>query len=134
VRLELGPRDVTNHSVALARRDMPGREGKQLVSQDGLAGRVAALLEEIHHNLLARATAFLDARTHDVETYHDFQDAVAGGFARVWWAGSNEDELKVKEETKATIRCFPFEQPGGSGRCFYTGRPATQIAIFGRSY
>jgi prolyl-tRNA synthetase len=113
---------------------MPGREGKQLVSQDGLAGRVAALLEEIHDNLLARATAFLDTRTQDVETYHDFRDAVATGFARVWWAGSNDDELKVKEETKATIRCFPFEQPGGSGTCFYTGRRADQIAIFGRSY
>jgi prolyl-tRNA synthetase len=59
---------------------------------------------------------------------------VKGGFARVWWAGSDEEEKRVKEETKATIRCFPNEQPGGQGTCFYTGKPANKVAIFGRAY
>jgi prolyl-tRNA synthetase len=134
VRVEIGPRDVANHSVGLARRDVPGREGKQFVSQDGLDVSIASLLKEIHHNLLKRATAFLGERTRDVSNYAEFQEAVATGFARCWWAGSNEDELKVKEETKATIRCFPFEQPGGHGSCFYTSKRAERVAIFGRSY
>jgi prolyl-tRNA synthetase len=134
VRVEIGPRDVANHSVGLARRDVPGRNGKQFVSQDGLGASIAHVLEEIHDNLLKRATAFRDERTWDVSNYEEFQEAVATGFARCWWAGGNEEELKVKEETKATIRCFPFDQPGGSGTCFYTGKRAERVAIFGRSY
>jgi prolyl-tRNA synthetase len=133
-RIELGPRDVENHSVALARRDVPGREGKQFVSQDGLAAVVSQLLVEIQANLLAKATRFRDENTHDVTNYADFQTAVQTGFARVWWAGSAADETRVKEETKATIRCFPLEQPEGEGVCFYTGKPAQQVAIFGRAY
>jgi prolyl-tRNA synthetase len=134
LRVEIGPRDVANHAVGLARRDVAGREGKQFASQDGPATRITDLLEDIQRNLLERATAFRDERTCDVTNYKAFQEAIASGFARVWWAGDNEDELKVKEETKATIRCFPFEQPGGRGTCFYTGKPADRIAIFGRSY
>jgi prolyl-tRNA synthetase len=84
--------------------------------------------------LLARATQFRDANTHDVDNYEDFKTAVQTGFARVWWAGDNAEELRVKEETKATIRCFPFEQPQGTGTCFFTGRPTGQIALFGRAY
>lgn len=133
-RVEIGPRDLEKNSVALARRDIPGRDGKQFVSQQGLAGTIGDLLEEIQQNMLARATKFLDDNTQNVDNYADFQDAVKGGFARVWWAGSDEEEQRVKEETKATIRCFPFDQPGGSGTCFYTGKPADKIAIFGRAY
>lgn len=133
-RIEIGPRDVANNSVALARRDIPGREGKQFVSQDGLAQTVQQLLDEIQANLLARATKFRDDNTHEVTNYDEFQTAVQTGFAKVWWAGSNEDEQRVKEETKATIRCFPLDQPGGSGTCFYTGKSADRVAIFGRSY
>ncbi|MCB9431712.1 MAG: proline--tRNA ligase [Ardenticatenaceae bacterium] len=133
-RIEIGPRDVANNSVALARRDIPGREGKQFVSQDGLAQTVQQLLDEIQANLLARATKFRDDNTYEVTNYDEFQTAVQTGFAKVWWAGSNEDEQRVKEETKATIRCFPLDQPGGSGTCFYTGKSADRVAIFGRSY
>lgn len=133
-RIEIGPRDVEKHSVALARRDVPGRDGKQFVSQDGLAQTVAALLVDIQQSLLDRATQFRDANTHDVSNYDDFKEAIQTGFARVWWAGSREDEQRVKEETKATIRCFPLDQPDGRGTCFYTGQPADKIAIFGRAY
>lgn len=134
VRLEIGPRDLEKNSVALARRDVPGREGKQFVSQDGLVQTVQALLTDIQANLLAKATQFRDANTHDVTSYDAFKEAVQTGFARVWWAGDDADELKVKEETKATIRCFPVDQPNGRGVCFYTGKAAAKIAIFGRSY
>lgn len=134
VRIEIGPRDVAKHSVALARRDVPGREGKQFVSQDGLAQTVPTLLDDIQASLLARATQFRDQNTHDAANYDEFKTAVKTGFARVWWAGDNDDETRVKEETKATIRCFPLAQPGGAGTCFYTGKPAHKIAIFGRAY
>jgi prolyl-tRNA synthetase len=133
-RIEIGPRDLEKNSVALARRDIPGREGKQFVSQEGLNQTVADLLEEIQQNLLDKATKFRDENTHDVDSYDDFKEAVKTGFARVWWAGDNDDEVRVKEETKATMRCIPFDQPGGSGTCFYTGKQATQVAIFGRAY
>ena len=133
-RIEIGPRDIAKHSVALARRDVPGREGKQFVSQDGLAQTVQTLLDDIQASLLARATQFRDQNTHDAANYDEFKTAVQTGFARVWWAGDNDDETRVKEETKATIRCFPLEQPGGGGTCFYTGKAAHKIAIFGRAY
>ncbi len=133
-RVEVGPRDVAKNSVALARRDIPGRDGKQFVSQEGLAQTVQDLLVEIQQNLLDKATKFRDENTFDVDNYDDFKTAVKTGFARVWWDGTNADETQVKEETKATIRCFPFEQPEGTGICFFTGRPASKVAIFGRAY
>lgn len=133
-RIEIGPRDVEKNSVALARRDIPGRDGKQFVSQDGIAQTVGDLLVEVQQALLDRATKFRDDNTHGVDNYDDFKTAVSTGFARVWWAGDTADETRVKEETKATIRCFPIDQPGGSGTCFYTGKPADKIAIFGRAY
>ena len=133
-RIEIGPRDVAKNSVALARRDIPGRDGKQFVPQAGLAQAVTDLLADIQAGMLAKATQFRDDNTQDVADYAGFKTAVSTGFARVWWAGDNVAELKVKEETKATIRCFPFDQPGGTGTCFYTGQPAQQVAIFGRSY
>ena len=133
-RIEIGPRDLVKNSVALARRDIPGREGKQFVSQEGLNQTVSDLLEEIQQNLLDNATKFRDENTLDVDNFEDFKEAVKTGFARVWWAGDNDDELYVKEETKATHRCIPLDQPGGSGVCFLTGKPATKIAIFGRAY
>ena len=133
-RVEVGPRDVAKNSVALARRDISGRDGKQFVSQDGLVQVVQELLVEIQQNLLDKATKFRDENTFDVDNYDDFKTAVKTGFARVWWDGTNAEETQVKEDAKATIRCFPFEQPEGTGTCFFTGRPANKVAIFGRAY
>jgi prolyl-tRNA synthetase len=133
-RIEIGPRDVQKNSVALARRDVPGREGKRFVSQDGLAHNLGDLLVEVQAAMLAKATRFQEEHTYEPVDYEGFKEAVKDGFARVWWAGDNDDELKVKEETKATIRCIPLEQPEGKGTCFYTGKPADRVAIFGRAY
>jgi prolyl-tRNA synthetase len=133
-RIEIGPKDVAKNSVALARRDIPGREGKQFVPQEGLADTVQNLLDEVQAALLERARTFRDENTHDVGDYDEFKEVIKTGFARVWWAGSDDDEQRVQEETKATLRCFPLEQPGGSGTCFFTGKPAEQVAIFGRAY
>ncbi len=133
-RIEIGPKDIAKNSVALARRDVPGREGKQFVPQEGLVNTVQNLLDEVQVSLLERARKFRDDRTHDVDNYDDFKEVIQTGFARVWWAGSDADEQRVQEETKATLRCVPLEQPGGSDVCFYTSQPADKIAIFGRSY
>jgi len=134
VRIEIGPKDVTNNVAALARRDKPGREGKQFVSQEGLAQTVKGLLDTVQEALLERARRFRDERTYTVDNYDDFKEAIKTGFAKVWWAGSDADEQQVQAETKATLRCLPLEQPGGSEVCFYTGKPADRIAIFGRAY
>ncbi|MFZ2618077.1 MAG: proline--tRNA ligase [Anaerolineae bacterium] len=136
LRIEIGPRDVQNGQLVLARRDIPGREGKRSIERAGAAATVQQALTEIQANLLARATAFRDANIVDVGSYGELKEVLdgPGGFCRAWWDGSSEDEDRIKEETKATIRCFPLEQPEGSGTCFYTGRPAEKVALFGRAY
>jgi prolyl-tRNA synthetase len=135
VRLEVGPKDVDQNQCVLARRDKPGKEGKQFIPQEGLAARVRDLLDDVHHNLLRQATEFRESNTHDITTYAQLGEIVErGGWVRGWWAGSNEDEKRVKEETGATLRCFPLDQPGGNGTCFLTDQPASQMAIFARAY
>src|SRR5215216_5040759 len=114
-RGEIGPKDVEKGSVALARRDRPGREGKSFVSQEGLAATVNELLAEIQTALLKRATAFRDANIHEPKDYEDLKRIVADGWAFAYWCESAECERKVKEETKATTRNIPFHQPEGEG-------------------
>ncbi len=135
VRLELGPRDVQNGTVVAARRDIPGKEGKRFLQQAGIVEQVKALLDEIQASMLAQATAFRDANIFDVHSYDELRDVVeAGGFARGWWNGSNEDIARIKQETSATHRCYPLEQPGGEGTCLISGKPADKIAIFAKAY
>ncbi len=136
LRVEIGPRDVAKKAVVLARRDVPGREGKIFgVPVEEAPARIAQMLDEIQAALLLRATEFRDANIHDVTSYEELKEAVgAGGWARGWWAGTSEEEVRIKEETGVTIRCIPFEQPEGSGRCLYTGRPAEKVALFAKAY
>ncbi len=134
VRLEVGPRDVQNNTVVLARRDQRGKAGKIFVARDELKTALPTLLVDIQASLLAKATQFRNDNTFDIKSYDELKEAVGKGFARGWWAGSSEDEKRIQEDTKATLRCFPLDQPGGSGTCFLTGKAASKIAIFGRSY
>ncbi|MBZ0299862.1 MAG: proline--tRNA ligase [Anaerolineae bacterium] len=135
VRLEIGPKDVENEVAVLARRDLPGKEGKQTVSQANIAAVTLELLDDIQANLLSQAAAFRDANIFDVRSYDELKQVIdEGGWARGWWGGSDDDERRVKDETGATIRCFPFEQPGGSGSCLLTAGPASQVALFARAY
>ncbi|MFN2284706.1 MAG: proline--tRNA ligase [Anaerolineae bacterium] len=134
LRIEIGPRDVANKQVMLARRDIPGREGKTPVSMEGLETTVAEMLVTIQQAISQKALDFRESHTRDVSTYDEFKEAVETGFARAWWAGDAEDEARIKDETKATVRCIPTEQPGGEGVCIYTGKPATEVAIFGKAY
>jgi prolyl-tRNA synthetase len=135
VRLEIGPKDVANNVVVAARRDILGKEGKRTLGQDGLAGSAAALLDEVQQNMLAQATAFLNANIFDVTSYDELKQVVeSGGFARGWYAGTSDDDRRIKADTQATHRCYPVEQPSGSGQCFLTGQPAQRVAIFAKAY
>ena len=134
VRVEIGPRDVAKGSVALARRDIPGRDGKQFVPQEGLPIVVSQLLEDIHQAMYAKAQNFLESHTYRPKDYGELKEAVKDGFVRVWWDGTTEDEMKIKEETKATLRCLPLDKPEGKGICIYSGRETDRVAVFGRGY
>ena len=134
VRIEVGPKDVDKGSVAISRRDIPGREGKQFVSQDGLTERIVGLLDEIQSAVYDRAYKFRADHTHDVSTYAELSEAVKTGFARAYWAGSSDDEKKMQEDLKATVRCIPLDQPGTSGKCIITGQETSQQVIIARSY
>ena len=134
LRVEIGPKDVQKNSVALARRDIPGREGKSFVPQEGIADTVRAMLDTIHDNLLARATAFRDSHIFDPQDYAELQETLKEGWAYSWWCGDAACEAKVKEDTKATTRCIPFDQEEGSGKCIVCGKEAHQKVYFARAY
>jgi prolyl-tRNA synthetase len=134
LRMEIGPKDVQKGTVALARRDRPGREGKSFVSQDQIAGQVAEMLTEIQASLYDRAVAYRDSNIHDPKDYEELKEVVKGGWAFSWWCGSSECEAKVKEDTKATTRCIPLDQPGGTGPCVVCGGQATEKVYFARAY
>jgi prolyl-tRNA synthetase len=134
VRIEVGPKDVEKGSVAIARRDVPGREGKSFVPQEGLTARILALLDEIQQGLFDRALKFREERTADVQTYAELKAQIERGFARAYWAGSVEDEKRIQDETRATTRCIPLDQPGATGICVYTGKETTQQVIISRAY
>ncbi len=134
VRIELGPKDLEANAVTLARRDRPGKEGRETVPMDALLERLPRLLDEIHDSLYQRARAFLEANLHEPETYDDLREIVKDGWALAWWCGDEACEARIKEDTKATNRCIPLEQPGGEGPCVVCGRPAREKAIFARAY
>jgi len=134
LRIEVGPKDVEKGSVALARRDIPGRDGKSFAPQTNLAASVTGLLSEIQASLLKRATDFRDSHIFDPGTYDELKEVVQNGWAFSWWCGSRDCEAKVKEDTKATTRNIPFEQPGGTGKCIVCGEKAEQKVYFARAY
>lgn len=135
VRLEIGPRDVQNNAVVAARRDIPGKEGKRVLSQDQIAIQIEALLNEVQAGLLAQATTFRDSSITDVSSYDELKTVVEnGGFARGYWAGTDDDEARIKTETGATNRCFPLDQPEAAGKCFFTGKESQRIALFAKAY
>ena len=134
LRIEIWPKAVEKSSVALARRDVPGRDGKSLVSQTALASTVNGLLSEIQSSMLKQATDFRDANIHEPKTYDELKQIVQNGWAFAWWCGKAECEAKVKEETKATTRCIPLDQPAGSGECVVCGETADKKVYFARAY
>jgi prolyl-tRNA synthetase len=133
VRVAIGARDMENQTVELARRDT--RE-KQTVSQDGLEIHIAQLLNEIQENIYNKAETFRDEHITEANSYEEFQTLLDGktGFIAAHWDGTTETELKIKEETKATIRCIPLNNKQEEGICIYSGKPSTQRVLFARAY
>jgi len=137
VRLAFGKRDLKNNVIEVARRDT---KEKKSVPLEGIADYVENLLEKIQQNLFDRAKAYRDNNTYKVDTWEDFVDVVdnKGGFAYAHWDGTVETELKIKELTKATTRCLPFENPFGeeeeAGKCILTGNPSKRRVLFAKAY
>jgi prolyl-tRNA synthetase len=133
VRVEVGPRDLEKGQVVLVRRDTGEKE---FVAREALQRRLPDLLEEIQRGLYDTALSFREANTHVVDDYDEFRTRLEekGGFFYAHWDGTAETEARVKEETKATIRCLPFGQPDEDGRCMVTGRPSPRRVLWSRSY
>jgi prolyl-tRNA synthetase len=134
LRIEVGPKDVEKGTVALARRDRPGREGKSFVPQVGISDTVVALLAEIQQALYDRALSFREAHIAEPADYDALKDAVQTGWAYSYWCGSRDCEAKVKEDTKATTRCIPMNQLLPPGKCIVCGQPASDKAYFAKAY
>jgi prolyl-tRNA synthetase len=134
LRIEIGPKDLAKQQVMLARRDLPGREGKHPAPWTGLADVLQQTLDEIHDSLFQRADAFRRSHTRAPANYDEFKQVVQDGWADAWWCGQAECEAQIKEETRASTRCIPLDQPGDRGTCIRCGAPATQRALFARSY
>ncbi|MBX9570055.1 MAG: proline--tRNA ligase [Candidatus Obscuribacterales bacterium] len=134
VRFNIGPKDVQKNVVEVVRRDTG--EKMRDYSTENLPAKVDELLKTVQKAIFERALTMRTENTATVDSYDQFKKQLAdkGGFVMAYWAGSSEDELKIKEETKATIRAIPFNQEAGTGKCFYTGQPATQKALFAVAY
>ncbi|RDB05874.1 proline--tRNA ligase [Runella aurantiaca] len=133
VRLAMGARDLENGTVEVARRDT---KEKMTVQLEGIVDRIETLLEEIQQNIYDKALAFRTANTHHVDDYGEFKQVLdeKGGFILAHWDGTPETEERIKEETKATIRCIPYNAPEEEGKCILTGRPSSRRVLFARAY
>jgi prolyl-tRNA synthetase len=137
VRVELGPKDLANNCCVLARRDLPGKESKEMgVPLGGAAKRIVELLQKMQADLLERARKYRDANMHRVDSYDDFKKRLEdeGGFYLAHWDGTRETEDKVAAETKATIRCIPFFADKEPGKCMVTGKPSAARVVFAKAY
>ena len=132
VRLVLGARDIENNTIEVMRRDTLEKHSASL---DNIEEYVANLLEEIQQNIYNKALSHREKMTYTVDTWEEFKERIEeGGFILAHWDGTTETELKIKEETKATIRCIPLDGDKTPGKCIYTGKPSTQRVIFARNY
>jgi len=132
VRLGLGMRDLENGTVEIARRDTLTKESRPL---EGIAEHIVKLLDEIQANIYAKALKFREEKTIRVDSWEDFKTEIEkGGFLVAHWDGTAETEEKIKNETKATIRCIPNDAVVEEGKCVYSGKPSKMRVIFARSY
>ncbi len=133
IRIAIGARDMVNGQVEIARRDT---KQKQTVPQEGLDAFILNLLEEIQQNMFDKALWFRDEHITVADNYEHFKKLLdgKGGFISAHWDGTSETEQKIKEETKATIRCIPLNNKLEDGTCIYSGKPSTQRVLFARAY
>lgn len=132
VRIAAGPRDVENNSVELARRDTLE---KTTVTIDNIEDYITNLLDEIQNNIFQKALDFRKSRTVKADTWEEFKEQIENSmFVYAHWDGTPETEQKIKEETKATIRCIPLDDDFEDGKCIYSGQPSKRRVIFARAY
>ena len=132
VRLVLGARDIENNTIEVMRRDTLEKHSASL---DNIEKYVVNLLDEIQQNIFNKALKHREELTYTVDTWEEFKEKIEeGGFILAHWDGTTETELKIKEETKATIRCIPLDGDKTPGKCIYTGKPSAQRVIFARNY
>jgi prolyl-tRNA synthetase len=132
IRLAMGPRDIENNTVEIARRDTLTKE---TISMENVIDEVSQQLKNIQKNLYERALTFRNANMKEINSYEEFKEEIEkGGFLLCHWDGTSETEEKIKEETKATIRCIPFDLDKTPGKCMVTGKPSAQRVVFARAY
>ncbi len=133
VRLAIGPRDLENKTIEVARRDTLQKE---TIPLERLNDHIPLILDEIQKNIYNKALNFRKENTHYIDYWSEFIEILdnQGGFIMAHWDGTTETEEKIKEETKATIRCIPFDSPDEKGKCIYSGKPSDRRVLFARSY
>jgi len=132
VRLAIGPRDLENGTVEMARRDTMEKETLRM---ENIAEKIENLLKLIQKNIYQKALDFRTENTFTVDTWDDFKVQIEkGGFVLAHWDGTSETEQKIKEETKATIRLIPIDDKKESGNCIYSGNPSERRVVFARAY
>ncbi len=133
VRIAIGPKDVANGTIELARRDT---KTKQIAQASQAVAEVQTLLADIQQSVYQRAKAYLDGHITRVDTWEEFKDVLEqkGGFISAHWDGTGETEDRIKAETKATIRCIPLHNPAEEGTCIFSGRPSRERVLFARAY
>jgi prolyl-tRNA synthetase len=137
VRVELGPKDLAKGTCVLARRDLPGKEAKEMgVPLTKAATRIAEMLQAMQTALFERARKFREANTYEINSYDEFKKKIEepGGFLLAHWDGTRETEERIAAETKATIRCIPFDRKKEAGTCMVTGRPSPGRVVFAKAY
>jgi len=133
VRIAIGPRDLESGTVELARRDT---KEKKVYAFGEVATIITPLLDDIQSTIYQRALKFKEEKTTYVDTYEELKKVLdeKGGFVMAHWDGTAETEAKIKEETKATIRCIPLDAPEENGKCVYSGKPSDKRVVFARAY
>lgn len=133
LRIAIGPRDIANNTIELARRDTLE---KSIVNMNELSKVIPKTLKDIQENLFQRALKHRDDNTSKVDTWEEFKEVVngPGGFVEAHWDGSSETEEKIKQETKATIRCIPLDSKDEEGLCIYSGKPSSKRVLFAKAY
>ncbi|WKV10884.1 proline--tRNA ligase [Marivirga harenae] len=133
LRIAIGPRDLANGTVELARRDT---KEKQTVNIEGIESTIENTLELIQNNIYKKALDFRTSNTYKVDSYEEFKSQLekTGGFISAHWDGTAETEEKIKEETKATIRCIPLDAKEENGKCIYSGKPSNKRVLFAKAY
>ena len=133
VRLAIGPRDIENNTIEVARRDTLEKE---VISLDNALEHISGLMDDIQSNIYEKALVFREQNTRKVDTYNEFKEVLEGdgGFILAHWDGTTETEERIKSETKATIRLIPMSGDGENGKCVYSGKPSKGRVVFAKAY